>query len=105
MLKVYGTEMCPDCVDCTYNLDANKIEYEFIDITKRINALKEFIRLRDRSEAFDFVKDNGGIGIPALVTDEGAVTVDWERYLADRGITAVHLGETSAICSIESKAC
>lgn len=23
MLKVYGTELCPDCVECKYNLDKN----------------------------------------------------------------------------------
>ena len=34
MLKVYGSEMCPDCIDCKFNLDRNNIEYENKDITK-----------------------------------------------------------------------
>ncbi|WP_278246505.1 hypothetical protein [Butyrivibrio sp. VCB2006] len=27
MLKVYESEMCPDCIECKYNLDRNNIEY------------------------------------------------------------------------------
>ncbi len=27
MLKVYGSGMCPDCIECKYNLDRNNVEY------------------------------------------------------------------------------
>ena len=40
MLKVYGSEMCPDCIECKYNLDRNNIEYDNIDITKSLKGLK-----------------------------------------------------------------
>ena len=80
MLKVYESEMCPDCIECKYNLDRNNIEYDNIDITKSLNGLKEFLKLRDKDEVFDDAKDNGYIGIPALVTDDGKLTLDWESY-------------------------
>ena len=45
MLKVYGTQLCPDCVECKYNLDRNNIEYVDVDINKQLKNLKEFLRL------------------------------------------------------------
>lgn len=65
MLKVYGSEMCPDCIECKFNLDRNNIEYENKDITKNLKYMKEFLRLRDKDTTFDDAKDNGYIGIPA----------------------------------------
>lgn len=84
MLKVYGSEMCPDCIECKYNLDRNNIEYDNIDITKSLKGLKEFLKLRDKNAIFDDAKDNGYIGIPALVTDDGKLTLDWESFLLSR---------------------
>lgn len=48
MLKVYGSELCPDCIECKYNLDRNNIKYENKDITKNLKYMKEFLRLRDK---------------------------------------------------------
>ena len=40
MVKVYGSKMCPDCMRCTGNLDANGLEYEFVDINRNLKNLK-----------------------------------------------------------------
>ena len=47
MLKIYGSEMCPDCVACKKNFDFYHIEYEFIDINKTLKNLKIFLKQRD----------------------------------------------------------
>ena len=47
MLKIYGSDLCPDCIECKYNLDRNNIEYENKDITRNLKDLKEFLKLRD----------------------------------------------------------
>ena len=105
MLKVYGSEMCPDCIECKYNLDRNNIEYDNIDITKNLKNLKEFLKLRDKDKIFDYAKDNGYIGIPALVTDDGKLTLDWESFFIEQGIEVVHPGDAGAACGLDGKGC
>ncbi len=105
MLKVYGSELCPDCIECKYNLDRNNIEYDNIDITKSLKGMKEFLKLRDNEEIFNDAKAKGYIGIPALLTDDGKLTLDWENYFADQGIEIVYPGKSGAACGIDGKGC
>ena len=41
MLKVYGSQMCPDCIQCEANYDEYRINYEFIDINAYMMQLVE----------------------------------------------------------------
>ena len=43
--------------------------------------LKEFLRLRDENPLFQDIKENGGIGIPCIVREDGTLTLDWETLL------------------------
>lgn len=70
MLKVYGTKLCPDCVEAEDILKKNKIIYEFIEITESTAKLKEFLVLRDQLEIFKEIKEQGKIGIPCFVNSE-----------------------------------
>ncbi|QFJ54231.1 glutaredoxin domain-containing protein [Pseudobutyrivibrio xylanivorans] len=106
MIKVYGSSLCPDCINFEYNLTKNNIEYEYIDIHKNMANLKAFLRLRDTNQAFDNTKANGYVGIPAIVYEDLSVTLDWEKYLVDKGITVIYLdNETSSNCGIDGKGC
>lgn len=104
MLIVYGSEMCPDCVACKENFDANHIEYEFMDINENLRTLKIFLELRDREPIFDHLKAIHDIGIPACVKEDGTVFTDWERYLEELGFSATEK-ETVQACSIDHKGC
>ena len=86
MLKVYGSSLCPDCRASERNFDRYGIERTFCDITKDLRCLKEFLKLRDENEAFRNVRGSGSIGIPALLLEDGTVTLDWEGYLKDQGL-------------------
>ena len=105
MLKVYGSGMCPDCIEFKYNLDRNNIEYENVDITQNLKGLKEFLRLRDKEEFFDEAKENGYIGIPAFITDDGKLSLDWETFLTEQGIDVVHPGEAGSACAVDGTGC
>ena len=105
MLKVFGSELCPDCIECKYNLDRNNMEFENKDITKNLKYMKEFLRLRDKDTTFDDARDNGYIGIPALLTDDGKLTLDWESFFTEQGIEVVHPGNEGAACGIDGKGC
>ena len=88
---------CPDCFDLKVRLSGNP-DFEIIDIGEHVRKLKEFIRLRDSSPAFDSVRANGSIGIPCFVSEDGQVRFDTEEFLRE--------GYSSgASCSLDGKGC
>lgn len=81
MLKVYGTLLCPDCVECCADLDRAGICYAFLDFTKDLIYLKEFLAIRDGSSVFDAARAEGKIGIPCILRENGTITLDWEEFM------------------------
>lgn len=81
MLKIYGSLLCPDCVRCKEELTAAGVGFEYHDFADGIVNLKEFLKLRDTHEIFDEVRQDGRIGIPCIVTEEGRVTLTWEEFM------------------------
>ena len=63
---VYGSPMCPDCVEAKKVLDAEGIRYGYVDVTAGMPHLKKFLALRDSRSEFDPVKEEGKIAFPAL---------------------------------------
>ena len=82
MLKVYGSMLCKDCVECREAFDKAGISYRSLDFSDELIYLKEFLSLRDQQDVFAAVRAEGRIGIPCIVDDEGNLTLDWEQYLA-----------------------
>ena len=105
MLKVYGSKMCPDCMTCAMNFDANGIKYEYVDINDSLANLKELLKVRDENLAFTHSKEVGDIGIPALVLEDGSVTLDWEKYMKDQGFDVIQVETMGQACSIDGKGC
>ncbi|MDG4953095.1 hypothetical protein NYR85_07755 [Actinobacillus equuli subsp. equuli] len=64
---LYFSHWCSDTEPFATELERFGIDYEPCDITKCSANFKPFLRLRDRHAAFDHAKENGYIGIPALV--------------------------------------
>lgn len=81
MLKIYGSMLCPDCVQCRQELDRAGVEYEYLDFADSLLNLKEFLRLRELP-LFDEVKASGGIGIPCIVGEDGSVALSWDSYVS-----------------------
>lgn len=104
MLKVYGTNTCPDCVDCKANFDYHKIPYEYIDVCESVKTLKEFIQLRDTSPLFDEIKSNGSVGIPCIIKEDGTITFDWQQFVLETGNAIVHVSNGQA-CGLDGKGC
>ena len=106
MITVYTSPLCPDCRECKENFDAHGIEYTAVDITESMKNLKAFLKLRDSSPVFDPCRENGSIGIPAIVRGDGSVTLDWESVLTERGLPVVYREEKPPIaCSLDGKGC
>lgn len=81
MLKIYGSMLCKDCVACVEDLKKANVEFEFLDFADSLLHLKEFLKIRDGSALFDGVRESGSIGIPAILREDGTVTLDWEEFL------------------------
>jgi len=81
MLKIYGSMMCPDCVQINEDLNKAGVEYEFKDFADSLLHLKEFLSLRDSEPVFTQVKTDGKIGIPCIVREDGSVTLSWEEFM------------------------
>lgn len=80
MLKIYGSMLCPDCVQCREDLDKAGVEYEYLDFSENLKNLKEFLLLREGS-LFDAIRAEGKIGIPRIQRENGSVTLDWEEFM------------------------
>ena len=73
MPKVYGSMLCPDCVEAKEYFEKVNYKYEFINITESMKNLKEFLALRDNRKEFEEVKKLGYIGSPAILTDDNKI--------------------------------
>lgn len=105
MLKIYGSPFCPDCVACKKNFDHYGIEYEFIDIGKSIKDMHEFITMRDTLPVFNHCKEIHDIGLPALVKEDGAVFLSWEKMLEEMGYKILPEEAKATSCSLDRKGC
>ena len=81
MIRIYGSMLCKDCVQCRADLDKAGVAYEYLDFAQSLLYLKEFLAIRESSPLFDAVREKGGIGIPCIVREDGSVTLDWEEYM------------------------
>ena len=82
MLKIYGSPLCKDCVICKAELEKAGVEFLYLDITGNLLFLKQFLKLRERSE-FDTVREKGQIGIPCILREDDSVCFDWKEFLTD----------------------
>ena len=82
MLKIYGTMLCPDCVDCCRDLDNAGISYEFLDVSADLRNLKALLVLRDTDPSFVEIRGTERIGIPCIVNEAGEVAFDWDGYVS-----------------------
>ena len=81
MIKVYGSMLCPDCVQCRKDLDNSGVAYEYLDFAENLLYLKEFLVFRDSDPLFENVRNEGRIGIPCIVKENGSVTLEWDEFL------------------------
>lgn len=81
MVKIYGSMLCPDCVQCRQELDRAGVAYSYLDFADDLQNLKDFLAIRDGNALFDTAREKGGIGIPCIVKEDGSVTLDWSELM------------------------
>lgn len=102
-------DTCPDCSSVKRDL-ANVSHFQIIDIGEHVMNLKEFLSVRDNHPAFAMVRQNGNVGIPCFVAEDGQVSFtmeetcvkveeDFSNYLSDK------ITENADVCSIDGTGC
>lgn len=81
MMKFYGTMICKHCVEAREALNAAGVLFEYVDITVSTKNMREFLHLRDTHKEFDAVREQGRIGVPCFVKDDGTLILDAQTLL------------------------
>lgn len=81
MLKIYGSDLCKDCLECKAALDNAGVEYMYCSITESLVNMKQFLSIRENTPLFDNARASGYIGIPCIVLDDESVLLDWESLI------------------------
>ena len=68
MLKIYGTQWCSDCYFAMRTIQAQKIDYEWIDIDKDPHA-----------EQFVIQTNHGFRSVPTIIFEDGSILVEPSR--------------------------
>ncbi len=79
MIIVYSMHSCPDCQILEEELTKYSSKFKVIDIGEHVLHLKEFLKIRDMHPAFKEVRENGWIGIPCFVLENGTITFNPEE--------------------------
>ncbi|MBN6709780.1 hypothetical protein JFL47_00795 [Haemophilus haemoglobinophilus] len=70
---LFFANLCPDTPPFVAELERLKVDYESVEIMSSMANFKRFLKLRDNHPAFEQAKQNGYIGIPALVCDNNVI--------------------------------
>ena len=81
MLKIYGSQLCPDCVKCKEELEAAGVPFLYLNISENLLYLKKFLKHRDGNELFAQIRQRGQIGIPCIEREDGSITFEWDEFL------------------------
>ncbi|HHW7446424.1 TPA: hypothetical protein ACU16Q_000617 [Pasteurella multocida] len=73
---LFFANLCPDTAPFVAELTRLEVDYESVEIMSSMANFKRFLTLRDQHPAFEQAKENGYIGIPALLLADEQVVLD-----------------------------
>ena len=80
-VTVIGSHLCPDTLYALNRLSEAKVQIDFKDLSGSLADLKIHLDMRQNSPAYADIRENGGIGIPCFVLEDGTATRDLETVL------------------------
>ena len=75
-VPVIGSHLCPDTLYALNKLCEAKADITFKNLSASLPDLRTYLALRESSPLYESVRENGSIGIPAFVLEDGTVTLD-----------------------------
>ena len=80
-VTVIGSHLCPDTLYALNWLSAAGAEVDFKNLSASPSDLKVYLALRQDSPAYADIRENGGIGIPCFILEDGTVTRNLQTAL------------------------
>ena len=81
-VTVIGSHLCPDTLYALNWLSAVGAEVDFKNLSASLSDLKIYLALRQDSPVYADIRENGGIGIPCFILEDGTVTRDLQAVLS-----------------------
>lgn len=81
-VTVIGSHLCPDTLYALHRLSEARAEIDFKNLSASLPDMKAYLALRESSPAYADIRENGGIGIPCFVLEDGTATRDLEQVLS-----------------------
>ena len=97
MIKIYGMPTCPYCAYIEKQIEGNP-NFQYIDIGSHVHYLHEFLELRDHNPVFTPYKEEGDVGVPCFVLEDGTVTLE----PSDVGLVSL---SQAGSCRIDGSGC
>ena len=95
---MFVMDTCPYCSYVEKQVEDNP-NFEIINIGAHVRNLKQFLDLRDAHPAFREEKEEGDVGIPCYVLEDGSVTLSSK----DAGLEP--MPDDGPSCGIDGKGC
>lgn len=104
MLKVYGADICKDCLAMKVIFKERHVKYEYISITDNTTNMREFFGIRDQVELYAPLRtpNGAGIGIPLFIKDD-RMTFDIREAMEWEGMEPVSEAELQHITDLCEK--
>lgn len=101
-ITMYGAPICGDCVVAKEELlKKPEVTLDYRNITESTKTLKEFLSYRDKEEMFAPIREQGKIGIPFFLLEDGTKTFDIDKYVTV-DLTRRDMDEKS-FCTLDGK--
>lgn len=89
-VKIVGSHLCPQTLYSIIKCKEAGVNVSFVDLSGSLGALKEFLVLHEQDSIYaahremtadkDYVQ-NGKIGLPCFVMEDGTKTLELDRIL------------------------
>lgn len=100
-ITMYGAEICTNCVEAKKQLSMDEsIELDYRNITESTKLMKEFLAYRDHEPMFKPIIEEGRIGIPFFLLEDGTMTFEVDELLS---VKRDEPEQTFGSCSIDGK--
>ena len=83
----------------------SRLRHIILHMPDAVFAVYPFTPQQSISDAFAAPKAAGGVGVPAIVMEDGSIELDWEAILKEKGLPIVFKETNGAMCSLDGKGC
>ncbi|MCI2061917.1 MAG: glutaredoxin [Eubacteriaceae bacterium] len=78
---IVGSHLCLDTQEALEKCSRADMDFEFSNISDSLDDLKFYLKLRENDPMYEEVIENGNLGIPLFISENGEKTFDLDKVL------------------------